>query len=216
MKATRTITIILSALILQACVTADVDEMVFHEPHAGIGDNTVVILGRRHASDYETEFEFIHCVGEYITDRDPSVEIISELEFINALYPWFEPRTAPLYPESIEKLLQHQPVADKLTQMKTEYMIWIDGQTETVDGMGTMACATAGCFGFSTWEEAGSYEATIWDFTDRAEVGKVSAATSGQSYMPAVIVPIPILAPVEDAACDSVGHQLLEFLSSEF
>ena len=36
-----------------------------------------------------------------------------------------------------------------------------------------------------------------------AEVGKMSALTSGQSYMPAVVVPIPIIAPVQDTACDS-------------
>ena len=57
-------------------------------------------------------------------------------------------------------------------------------------------------------------EATIWDFTDKVEVGRVSAATSGQSYMPAVIVPIPIIAPVQGTACDSLGDQLLEYLSA--
>jgi len=45
-------------------------------------------------------------------------------------------------------------------------------------------------------------------------VGKVSANTSGQSYMPAVIVPIPIIAPVQGTACDSLGDQLLEYLSA--
>ena len=39
-------------LITTGCVTSTVDEMVFNEPLAGIGDSTVVILGRRHASDY--------------------------------------------------------------------------------------------------------------------------------------------------------------------
>ena len=48
------------------CVTSTVDEMVFNEPLAGIGDSTVVILGRRHASDYETEPDFIECVGDHI------------------------------------------------------------------------------------------------------------------------------------------------------
>ena len=57
-------------------------------------------------------------------------------------------------------------------------------------------------------------EATIWDFTDKVEVGRVSAVTSGQNYMPAVIVPIPIIAPVQGTACDSLGDQLLEYLSA--
>ena len=37
--------------------------MVFNEPIEGIGDSSVVILGRRHASDYETEPDFIRVRG---------------------------------------------------------------------------------------------------------------------------------------------------------
>ena len=50
-------------LLSTGCVTATVDEMVFNEPTEGLGDSTVVILGRRHASDYETEPDFIGMRG---------------------------------------------------------------------------------------------------------------------------------------------------------
>ena len=53
------------------------------------------------------------------------------------------------------------------------------------------------------------------DFTDEVEVGRISANTSGQSYMPAVVVPIPIIAPVQGTACDSLGDQLLKYLSAK-
>jgi hypothetical protein len=206
--------------VLTGCVTATVDEMVFNEPTEGIGDSTVVILGRRHASDYETEPDFIQCVGKRIASRDRSIEVIGELDFINALYPWFEPRTAPLRPQDIDRLLLHEPVAQKMAALRTEYMIWIDGSTVRTDSAGSMTCGIgpggAGCFGFGTWNNDSNYEATIWDFTDRAEVGRINTTASGQSYMPAVVVPIPIIAPVQGTACDSIGDQLLEFLSSEF
>jgi hypothetical protein len=205
---------------LTGCVTSTVDEMVFNEPTEGIGDATVVILGRRHASDYETEPDFIQCVGKHISARDRSIEVMGELDFINALYPWFEPRTAPLRPEDIDRLMVQAPVAAKMAELKTEYMIWIDGSTVETNSAGSMTCGIgpggAGCFGFGTWGNESNYEATIWDFTDRAEVGRVNTSTSGQSYMPAVVVPIPIIAPVQGTACDGIGDQLLEFLSSEY
>jgi hypothetical protein len=204
---------------LGGCVTSTVDEMVFNEPTAGIGDATVVILGRRHAADYETEPKFISCVGDHITRRDPSIEVIPELDFINALYPWFEPRTAPLRPADIDRLMVQPPVAERLAALKTEYLIWIDGSTVQTNSAGSMTCGVgpggAGCFGFGTWGNESTYEATIWDFTDRAEVGRLNASASGQSYMPAVVVPIPIIAPVQGTACDSLGDQLLQFLSGE-
>lgn len=207
-------------VLLTGCVTATVDEMIFNEPTEGIGDATVVILGRRHASDYDTEPDFVRCVGRHITARDRSIEILGELEFINALYPWFEPRTAPLRPEDIERLLQQAPVARKMAELKTEYMIWIDGSMERTNSAGSMACAIGpgggGCFGFGTWGDEANYEAIIWDFTDRAEVGRISTSTSGQSYMPALIIPIPLIAPVKGTACDGLGDQILKFLSSKY
>jgi hypothetical protein len=202
------------------CVTATVDEMTFNEPTEGIGDASVVILGRRHAADYETEPDFIECVGDHISSRDRNINVIGELEFINALYPWFEPRTAPLRPEDIDRLMLQAPVAAKMAELKTEYMIWIDGNTVQTDSAGSMTCGIgpggAGCFGFGTWSNDADYEATIWDFTDKAEVGRISTSTTGQSYMPAVVIPIPIIAPVQGTACDGIGDQLLEFLSSEY
>jgi hypothetical protein len=206
-------------LLLSGCVTSTVDEMVFNEPLEGIGDNTVVILGRRHASDYETEFDFIECISDHIVRRDSSIEIIDEIEFINSMYPWFEPRTAPLRPADIDRLLEQESVAEHLANLRLEYMIWVDGTTVQTNSAGSMTCGVgpggAGCFGFGTWGNASDYEATIWDFTDRAEVGRLNASTSGQSYMPAVVVPIPIIAPVQGTACDGMGEQLLQFLSSE-
>ena len=44
---------------LGGCVSATVDEMTYNEPVAGIGESSVVILGRRHAPDYDTEFDFM-------------------------------------------------------------------------------------------------------------------------------------------------------------
>ena len=205
-------------LVLQGCVTATVDEMTFNEPTAGIGDATVVILGRRHAPDYDTEFDFIQCIGQRITRGDKSIGVIGELEFINALYPWFEPRTAPLAVDKIAQLMQIKPVAARIAEMNLQYMIWVDGTTIETNSTGSMTCGVgpggAGCFGFGTWGNASNYEATIWNLEGRAEVGRLSPATSGQSYMPAVVIPIPIIAPVQDTACDSLGDQLLKYLSA--
>lgn len=208
------------APLVTGCVSATVDQMVFNSPTEGIGDASVVILGRRHASDYETEPDFISCVGKRISAQDKSIRIIEEPEFVNTLYPWFEPRTAPLQASDLERLFTHQPVAEKLAALRTRYMIWIDGSTVRNDAAGSLTCGIspggAGCFGFGTWSNDANYEAVIWDFSNRAEVGRINASATGQSYMPAVVIPIPIIAPVQGTACDNIGDQLLEFLSQHY
>ena len=220
------ITAALRALLLGAvtclvsgCVTSTVDQMVFNKPEHGIGNATVVILGRRHASDYDTEPDFVECVGDHIASGDKTIHVIRELEFVNEFYPWFEPRTAPLQIADLERLMQNQPVvAKRLAAMNTQYMVWLDGSTVRGDSAGSMTCAVGpgggGCFGFGTWSSDANYEATIWDFSEHAEVGRISTTATGQSYMPAVVIPIPIIAPVQGTACDGIGDQLLQFLSS--
>jgi hypothetical protein len=94
-------------------------------------------------------------------------------------------------------------------------MIWVDGSTETTDRDGSVSCAVApgggGCFGFATWEKTGTYEAIIWDLQKLKESGRVKVETQGSSYMVAIILPIPIVAQVQDQACDGIGQQLRTF-----
>ncbi len=202
---------------LGGCVTSSVDEMVFKAPGGTLKDESVVILGRRHASNYDTEPDFVSCVGDYIASGDSNIEVIGELEFLNTLYPWFEPRTAPVFPQDLTRLLAQQPAAEKLDALHLRYMIWIDGTTERSDSAGSMACGIAltgaACFGFGTWTHDSDYETTIWDISALGEVGRISATATGRSYMPAVVIPIPIIAPVQGTACDAVGEQLLQFLA---
>jgi hypothetical protein len=208
------------ASLVSGCVTATVDQMVYNKPENGIGEATVVVLGRRHASDYDTEPDFVECVGDHLTGGEDNIRVIGELEFVNQFYPWFEPRTAPLQIADLERLMQKQPVvAERLAAMNTQYMIWLDGSTVRGDSSGSLTCAVGpgggGCFGFGTWSSDAKYEATIWDFSENAEVGRISTTATGQSYMPAVVIPIPIIAPVQGTACDGIGEQLLQFLSSK-
>ena len=51
---------------LANCTSTTVDE--FRQGETGIeSDESIVILGRRQASDYETRSEFVECVGERMT-----------------------------------------------------------------------------------------------------------------------------------------------------
>jgi hypothetical protein len=98
-------------------------------------------------------------------------------------------------------------------------MIWVDGSTVQTNSAGSMTCGVgpggAGCFGFGTWGNASDYEARSGISPTVPRSAASTRRPSGQSYMPAVVVPIPIIAPVQGTACDGLGEQLLQFLSSE-
>ena len=207
------------AAALAGCVTATVQEV--REAHTGIGeDDRVVVLGRRHKSRNETETDFIDCVSEQITRKSDGVNVMSESEFVDAVFPWFEPRTAPLDVSDLSNVISRPLVAERIEEIGVRYLVWIEGNTERSSESGRLTCniisgAIPACIGFLTWDSDSNYEASIWDVKTGVHAGRVSAEASGTSFVPAVIVPIPIIAQVRQSACTGLSDQLRAFLVSE-
>lgn len=197
-----------------ACTTTRIDESRVESAAVGSGEK-VVVLGRRHNSEYETEPEFVRCVGRGVASTGAAV--VPELEFMNSFYPWFEPRTAPMSLKRFEALLQMPVFAARMRELNLRYIVWVDGRTETVDKAGSISCAVgpggAGCIGFGTWDDESKYEASVWDLRLSQSIATISTESAGTSYMPAVIVPVPIIARVRAAACEGLSAQLKKLFS---
>ena len=208
----------LLVVLLASCTSTTVDE--FRQGATGINsDESVVILGRRHSSDYETRAEFVDCVGERMTTGNDALSVIPEKQFVDAMFPWFEPRTAPLRTRDLERLMSEPVVADKMAEFGVRYMVWLDGFTETSGRTGTISCTVgpggAGCFGFGSWEDDSTFDARVWDVASLQNVGTISTDATGQSYMPALVIPIPLIARVEANACIRLADQLKQFVNGE-
>jgi hypothetical protein len=208
----------LLVVLLASCTSTTVDE--FRQGATGINsDESVVILGRRHTSDYETRAEFVDCVGERMTTGNDALSVIPEKQFVDAMFPWFEPRTAPLRTRDLERLMSEPVVADKMAEFGVRYMVWLDGFTETSGRTGTISCTAgpggAGCFGFGSWEDDSTFDARVWDVASLQNVGIISTDATGQSYVPALVIPIPLIARVEANACIRLADQLKQFVNGE-
>ena len=209
---------IISLLIgaLSACTSTTVDE--FRQGETGIENHeSIVILGRRQASDYETRSEFVDCVGEHMGSGTNSIRVVPEQEFVDAMFPWFEPRTAPLRTSDLEKLMAEEVVAQTMDEFGVRYIVWLAGFTETSGRTGSISCTIgpggAGCFGFGTWEDDASFDARIWDVSSATSVGTINTDANGQSYLPALVIPIPLIARVEANACSRLASQLKDFVN---
>ena len=205
-------------LLLGGCVTATVQQV--REASTGIGEaEAIVVLGRksRPTSD-ETEMNFVRCVSASMSRGADRLNVIPETEFRDALFPWFEPRTAPANTADLPELMSTPVLAARLEQLGLRYLVWVDGSTVRTDSSGSMTCsvttAGAGCFGFLTWENDSSYEATVWDVRSGSAVGRISSDAIGTSYIPAVVVPVPLIARVQNSACNSLSNQLKTFIQN--
>jgi hypothetical protein len=211
--------LLLTAILLAGCgATTSIDE---YRPNNSVmelnSDESVVILGRRDAGHYDTDREFISCVAGRMKGAD--ISVMPEQQFIDAIYPWFEPRTAPKGLKRLTRLMQDPDIKSQVDNQGVRYLVWLDGSTQTHDQGGSISCAIGpgggGCFGYAQWEKSSVYEAIVWDLNDFSEKGRLRVDSSGTSYLIGAVAPIPLLTPVKKDACSSLGKELKKFFSVE-
>lgn len=219
MRALSYISALMVTLLLSACGTSThVDEYRVSETRLPVkASEKIVIMGRRHAGEYETEPDFIDCIGNKLV-AGGQVAVMPEQQFLDSLYPWFEPRTAPLGLKRMGGMMKDSLIAARIRKLGIRYMIWVDGNTETTEKNGGFSCGLApgggGCFGFASWDKNSNYEAIIWDLSRLDEKGRVKVDSKGSSYLLAVGAPIPFIAQVQSEACEGIGTRLQSFFSS--
>ena len=207
--------ILLIAALASACVTSTVVDTRTGE--TGINeDESIVIMAKSYHLGNETEMKYIRCIEDNLARGKNGLNVIPHDEFIDSLFPWFEPRTAPAETKNLAKLMDRPGVADRIAEQGIRYIIWLDGDTDRVAGGGSLLCAAGpgggGCFGFAWWQNDADYDATVWDLEGLESAGTVSADVSGTSYMPALVIPIPLIARTQSRACKSLAEQLHRFI----
>ncbi len=208
--------LLLSLLALTACTTTEIDE--FRQGATSINsDQSIVILGRRQNNNYETAGSFVNCVAEVVASGQNGISVVPEQEFLDAMFPFFEPRTAPMRTGHLKELMDLEEAANRMSEFGIQYIVWLDGITQRSQQAGSISCTIgpggAGCFGFGTWQDDSNFDAEIWDINTLDTVGSISTDSMGQSYMPALVVPIPLIARVEASACSGLGNQLKQFIN---
>lgn len=201
-----------------ACTTTRID-VAQHGDATANGVEGVVVLARRHHGTQDTEQSFMECVKGALLKESAAIRLYPEKDFVDALFPWFEARTAPATLEALAELQGHPRVSERLASLGVRYLVWVDGRSEDVDGGGGLSCAVGpgggGCFGFVWWDTASTYEAVIWDLQENTSLGAVNTDASGMSYVPALIVPIPLIARTQSAACHGLVEQLKPMLGAK-
>ena len=204
--------IVVLTLALGGCVTASVEND--REETTGLLEGeAVVVMAKSYHQGNETEADYIRCVERAL---GKGMNVIPNQQFIDNLFPWFEPRTAPADTKGLVTLMEKPGVPAAVERMGVRYIIWLDGGTERVTQSGSLSCAVGpgggGCFGFAWWTDDADYEASIWDLEDSEAAGTVTADFSGTSFLPALVVPIPLIARTQAKACNGLAKQLRTFI----
>lgn len=203
---------------VSGCITSTVQDV--RKGGTGIADGeAIVIMGKSYHLGNETEAKYIQCIEDAMAQGREGLRVIPRREFVDSLFPWFEPRTAPAETKNLAKLMSRPGVAEKIAEQKIRYIVWLAGDTEKVAGGGSMSCAAGpgggGCFGFAWWQKDADYDAAVWDLDGLESAGTVSTDVSGKSFMPALVIPLPFIARTQAKACHTLADQLHSFITDE-
>ena len=205
-------------LTLAGCMSATIQESR-ELPTQIVDGEAVVILAKPQIEGVAAEDEFIDCVGNGLTKGERPIAVRDNNGFVDDLFPWFEPGTAPTRPEAVTQLLARPGVGERVAASGVRYLVWLDGGTRRTDGGGSLACGAApgaaGCIGFGWWEKESDYEAIVWDLKQARSAGSVETNVTGTSAIVGAVVPLPFIARVQGAACDRLAEQLQNFFQGD-
>jgi len=202
-------------VLLSGCMQARIEESREMATPIAKGER-VVILAKPQIEGSGAEDEFMDCVGANLA-HGRGLQVHDNNEFVDRMFPWFEPSTAPAKPEAMSTLLARPGVAEQVSASGVRYVVWLDGGTRKTDGGGSLACGAApggaGCIGFGWWQKESAYEATIWDLKQAKSAGSVGTNVTGTSAIVGAIVPLPFIARVQATACNRMSNQLRSFFT---
>lgn len=208
------ISLALSSVLLGGCMSARVEQSRELQTSIGQGE-AVVILAKPQIEGAAAADQFMDCVAKGLHTHANPVDVIDNDAFVDQMFPWFEPGTAPMRPEGVTNVLAKPGVSEKVAGTGVRYIVWLDGATRRTDGGGSLACGAApgaaGCIGFGWWEKESAFEATIWDIKQAKSAGSIGTNVTGTSAIVGAIVPLPFIARVEGTACSRLSEQLHTF-----
>jgi hypothetical protein len=215
---------------LGGCMHVKIDESREVETVVGANEN-VVLLAKPQLRGVGSESGFIDCLekqllGHSVPEPDAKgivvgsagrhFHLVPHQAFIDSLYPWMEPSTAPTDVEFARILLARPGVRERVAASGVRYVVAIEGGTNVVDKSGSLACAAgpggAGCIGMAFWKKNSNYQARIWDLERGVSLGTVGTDVSGNSMIIGAIIPVPLVAPVQHTACKRLARELDHFL----
>ncbi len=176
------------------------------------GEAVTVLSG----SETTEQSSIAQCVLEAMGDAEPDLEMMPGGAFRDALFPWFEPASAPANADELAALLARPAVERRVAELAIRYVVVAAGST-TEEAEGFFFCGGSGpgvgCLGFSTQDRESRMTAAVWDLERGTSAGQLTANATGTNVAIGLVVPIFFFSDTQTAACEGLGTRLARFVT---
>jgi len=162
--------------------------------------------------------ESLHkCLARKLVAACPEMILVPPESIRDALFPLLEPATQPDSEETFAALLVRDDVRSRL-EKRMDYLVTFTGGTAE-ESKGGIACGggfgAGGCLGFAWINKDTRISVVIWSLQEPASASHHESRVEGTTWIPAVILPIPLPARTEAEACSDMSRQIVEFIRSK-
>lgn len=156
------------------------------------------------------------CLLKKIANDCPQTRLVPEDGVRDAFFPLMEPGTQPATAEEFAALLARADVKARLRK-RLDFLLAFSGGTEE-DTRGGVLCGAGygggGCFGLAWINKETRIDVVIWDIDQAVPVEAPTTLVEGTTWVPALLLPIPIVAMTESDACRDMGRQIVDFIGT--
>jgi hypothetical protein len=200
-------------ILLFGCMKSQISDSLTTKFH-GYKPTTITIL-----SNNLEDKNLAKCLQRELKEDLPNLKVIPEDQFRNALFPWFEYRTAPKDATELSALLEKTLVRKHIEKLGVEILVYVHGVTirSQLDGPGFCGggYGGAGCLGYLSAERETYLATTVLNLTDATTIGSTDVRFHGKLRMPMLIIPIPIPAFTQGAACSETAKLISDCLKNK-
>lgn len=195
-------------IILLGCMKSQIADSLAIQSQAK-KDFVVTIL----ANDFEDK-EFAECLQNGLKKEFPKVKFIPGNKFRNALFPWFEPSTAPDEITEFSAIFTETEVQKRIKALGVEFLIYVHGFTYQSDFSGYVGGYGAAA-GYASAKRETYIKTSVWDLGKIAIVGHTNIHFEGTVHLPILGIPVLIPAFTESSACSETAKRISNCLTGE-
>ena len=158
--------------------------------------------------------EFAECVQEKLKEKLQYLKFIPEDKFREAMFPWFEPNTAPKEIEELSDLLSKALVRKRIESLGVELLVYVHGYSKMNDEGAYNILLSMGYYG----ERETHIWTTVWDLKEIVRVGDTDISFKGSAGGGIFIVPpfvYIIPAFTETSACGETAERISNCLKGK-
>ncbi len=197
-------------ILLFGCMKSQINNSLKTNYH-GYKPAAVTVL-----STTQEDKDLARCLQKELKKDLPYLKIIPEDQFRNALFPWFEYRTAPKDATELSALLNKTLVREHIERLGVDILVYVNGETiqGQLDGPGLCGggYGGVGCLGYLSAERKTHMATTVLNLKDATTIGSTDIHFHGSVEVPMLIIPIPIPAFTQSAACNETAKLISDCL----